>query len=146
MIIEQANESHIENLTNLAFKLWPENDWSGLREEFFKMLQSTKDRFYLAKMDEMYIGFIHLSIRSDYVEGSHSSPVGYIEGIFVQEPYRRKGVSKKLVESGEAWLKSQGCKEIASDTEVMNTNSQLFHEKLGFREAGRIIAYIKKIH
>lgn len=116
-----------------------------LRSEFEDLLASDKDRVFLAAEDGNYIGFLHMSLRFDYVEGSSSSPVGYVEGIYVDENHRNQGVSKKLVEAGAAWAKSLGCKEMGSDTELNNHGSQAFHQRIGFREAGRIVAFIKTI-
>src|SRR5690606_8697652 len=109
------------------------------------MLESEKDTLFLAVSEGNYIGFAHISIRNDYVEGSSTSPVGYVEAIYVDEGYRFRGISKRLVEAGEQWAKSKGCKELASDTELSNLDSQEFHKKIGFREAGRIVSFIKYI-
>lgn len=145
MIIEKANKTNLDEVTNLALKLWPDNSWNILRSEFEELLESKKDIIYLAIVEGSYVGFIHMSIRYDYVEGSSSSPVGYVEGIYVDDNHRNKGISKKLVEAGERWSKSLGCREIASDTQLDNYGSQEFHKKIGFREAGRIVAFIKDI-
>jgi aminoglycoside 6'-N-acetyltransferase I len=86
-----------------------------------------------------------MCLRIDYVEGSSSSPVGYIEVIFVEASHRNKGISKRLVKEGEGWSKSLGCRELASDTELHNKESQEFHKRIGFEEAGRIVFFIKEI-
>jgi aminoglycoside 6'-N-acetyltransferase I len=86
-----------------------------------------------------------MSLRFDYVEGANSSPVGYIEGIYVDEVHRYKGISRRLVEAGVEWSKSRGCREIASDTQIDNHASQEFHKRIGFKEAGRLVAFIKEI-
>lgn len=145
MIIEKANKSNFDKAAALALKLWPDNDGIVLKNEFEQLLQSNNDIVYLAVVDGEYIGFIHMSLRFDYVEGSHSSPVGYIEGIYVEKEQRYKGISKNLVEAGEQWSRSLGCNEIASDTQLDNDASQEFHKKIGFKEAGRIVAFIKDI-
>jgi aminoglycoside 6'-N-acetyltransferase I len=145
MIIEKANKSNLDEVTNLAIKLWPDNSWNNLKAEFEELLESKKDIVFLAVVGGTYVGFIHMSLRTDYVEGSNSSPVGYVEGIYVYENHRNKGISKKLVEAGEKWSKSLGCKEIASDTELDNHESQKFHKRIGFKEASRIVAFIKDI-
>lgn len=145
MRIEQANPTNLDDVTRLALKLWPEHAWRELRNELKDLLASEKDRIFLAVKEGDTIGFLHMSLRFDYVEGSSSSPVGYVEGIYVDENYRNQGVSRKLVEAGEAWAKSLGCKEIGSDTELDNHGSQAFHQRIGFKEAGRIVAFIKEI-
>lgn len=145
MMIEKANQSNLDEVCNLAMKLWPDHNRRELRTEFEEILDSKKDIIYVAVVQGVYVGFIHLSLRFDYVEGSRSSPVGYVEGIYVDEKYRNRGISRKLVEAGERWAKSLGCSEMASDTELTNVESLQFHKKIGFKEAGRIVAFIKDI-
>ena len=84
-------------------------------------------------------------IRVDYVEGSESSPTGYVEGIYVKELYRRQGIAKRLLEQGEAWALSRGCTQMGSDIEADNGGSYEFHTKAGFQEANRLICFIKDI-
>lgn len=139
------NETNIDAVTRLALKLWPEHEWHQLYAEFKEMLASEHDMVYLAMINDQYVGFIYMSIRYDYVEGSSSSPVGYVEGLYVEENYRLKGISRKLVEQGEQWSKSMGCTEMGSDTWLDNYESQQFHISIGFKEAGRIVAFIKNI-
>ena len=43
--------------------------------------------------DQIPAGFAQCQLRHDYVEGTDSSPVGYLEGIFVTERYRHKGIA-----------------------------------------------------
>lgn len=79
------------------------------------------------------------------MEGTESSPVGYLEGIFVEEKYRKNGYAKELLLSCEIWAKDKGCIEFASDCELVNNESLLFHMSMGFIEANRIICFKKKI-
>jgi len=145
MMIRKATVTDLEEVTNLALKLWPDNNRDSLRSELQDLIESEKDVIYISLVDNCCVGFIQVSIRYDYVEGSNSSPVGYIEGIFIEENHRNKGISKELVRQGEEWSKSLGCSEIASDTELNNLASQEFHKRIGFKEAGRIVAFIKEI-
>ena len=39
------------------------------------------------------VGFAQVQLRRDYVGGNHLSPVGYLEGIYVEETYRRRGIA-----------------------------------------------------
>jgi len=85
--------------------------------------------------------FLSLSLRSDYVEGTNSSPVGYIEGLYVKPEFRRKGIAEKLVDHAKDWSKQYGCEELASDCTIDNEGSQAFHKDAGFTEANRIVCY-----
>ncbi|WP_458121613.1 aminoglycoside 6'-N-acetyltransferase [Paenibacillus sp. Z6-24] len=145
MIIVKAELSHLHQVTSLAMQLWPDNIESELRADFAEILDSPTDIVYLANAEDISVGFIHMSLRHDYVEGSDSSPVGYVEGIYVDPAFRYRGISTRLLAAGEEWSRSLGCSQIASDTELDNHGSQEFHKKLGFEEANRIVAFIKDL-
>jgi aminoglycoside 6'-N-acetyltransferase I len=144
-LIVEASEQKIDHLAKLALDLWSDNDYEELRNEYLSLLESDKDKVFLYLIDDLPEAFIQLSIRTDYVEGSETSPVGYVEGIFVNPDYRRQGISKELMIKGEEWIKEQGCKQIGSDIEYDNDTSYQFHIKIGFKEANRIICFIKDI-
>ncbi|MBH0156151.1 GNAT family N-acetyltransferase [Fictibacillus sp. 5RED26] len=143
--IKEAKEHDLDSLTELALALWPDNEFIDLRKEFKQLLNSDKDKVIVYLMHAQLIAFIHISVRSDYVEGSKDSPTGFIEGIYVKPEYRKKGISKKLIEKGESWLKTKGCSQIGSDIEQSNDTSYHFHKSVGFKEVNRLIAFIKEI-
>ena len=91
------------------------------------------------------IAFAQCQLRRDYVEGTETSPVGYLEGIYVREDFRRRGVARELLAACEQWARKQGCREFASDCELTNRESERFHRALGFGEAGRISCFVKKL-
>ena len=93
----------------------------------------------------MYVGFIYLALRHDFVEGTTSSPVAYIEGIFVEPDYRNRGLASLLVETAEDWGLRNGCKELGSDAELNNLDSIAFHKSAGFKEANRVVCFSKTI-
>lgn len=93
----------------------------------------------------MPIGFAQCQLRYDYVEGTKTTPVGYLEGIFVKESYRNKGYAKELLTECEAWAKENGCHEFASDCEIDNIDSFHFHTAMNFTEANRIICFTKEL-
>lgn len=137
MIIAVNQENEME-WAKLCVSLWPEIS----KEE---MLQGRAEgeftHEYLYVKDDHIIAFISLSLRNDYVEGTDSSPVGYIEGIYVNEEYRGQGIGRALIEYAKKWSIEQGCSQLASDVELDNHMSELFHQKIGFKEANRLICY-----
>ena len=100
---------------------------------------------FLAYAEKVPIGFAQCQLRYDYVEGTDSSPVGYLEGIYVAEEHRKGGIAKALLAASESWAKSRGCTEFASDCELTNTESRMFHRSVGFAEANRIICFVKRL-
>lgn len=143
--IRKAAAADVSAVTALALRLWPKHEFSELKEEFSDTFSDPDAAIFLASMEEQPIGFTQCQLRRDYVEGTDSSPVGYLEGIFVAEGFRKGGVARKLLTACEAWAKGKGCTEFASDCELGNTQSLLFHLNVGFREANRIICFTKKL-
>jgi aminoglycoside 6'-N-acetyltransferase I len=87
------------------------------------------------------VGFIEGSIRGDYVNGTETSPVGFVEGVFVAPAWRRKGVARQLFAAIGDWAKARGCRELASDALLSNESSQRAHRALGFEETERVVYF-----
>ena len=127
--------------------LWPEESADELRADAEAFFQ---DRGWRAATllceDEAgrAVGMIELSLRS-YAEGCDSSPVPFVEGWFVVPDARRRGIGRALVAAAEVWARERGHREIASDTQLWNTDSQAAHLALGFEEAERAVHYRKSL-
>ena len=132
-------------LANMAIKMWNSHTIESLTSEFQETLQNENNVFFIKFTDGTAVGFAQCSLRHDYVEGTCTSPVGYLEGIFVEEYFRHNGYAKELLLACQNWAKSKGCTEFASDCEITNTDSLAFHLSLGFEEADRIICFTKKL-
>lgn len=144
-MIRQASKQDIKIIADLAVLLWDDNSVEDLANEFAALMQKDTARIFLKYENDTPVGFAQCQLRSDYVEGTETSPVGYLEGIFVLENYRNKGYAKELLHACEAWAKDMGCKEFASDCELDNTDSFRFHMAMQFAEANRIICFTKKL-
>ena len=144
-VIRQAEMQDVQTAAALASSLWPDHTPEEMAEEFSSLLDSDNAAIFLCFTSENPIGFAQCQLRHDYVEGTETSPVGYLEGIYVAEGFRRHGVARKLLNACETWAKEKGCTEFASDCELTNITSQCFHQAIGFTEANRIVAYTKKL-
>jgi aminoglycoside 6'-N-acetyltransferase I len=89
-------------------------------------------------------GFLEGGTRK-YADGCDSSPVGYIEGWYVDEDLRRSGVGGLLVSAMEAWARDQGLTEMGSDTWLDNETSIAAHTRLGYIEMERLVHFAKKL-
>lgn len=144
MKIVQATLQNLLPLTILAHQLWPEHSFSNLQNELTQLLETNV--FFLAyDKTNSPVGFCQVSLRHDYVEGTSTSPIGYLEGIFVLENERHKNIGKELLLTAENWAKEKGCREFASDTSLENDTSQSFHEALGFTNKTILVHYSKRI-
>jgi aminoglycoside 6'-N-acetyltransferase I len=91
------------------------------------------------------IGFAEAAIRKEYVNGTDTSPVGFLEGVYVTAEFRQRGVARALVTAVEVWVAGAGYQELASDTEIENKLSQEMHQALGFEETERIVFFRKRL-
>jgi aminoglycoside 6'-N-acetyltransferase I len=91
------------------------------------------------------VGFIEGSIRSDYVNGTESSPVGFVEGVYVLPAWRRQGIARQLFAAIGDWARARGCRELASDALIENQASQRAHRALGFRETERVVYFTRAL-
>ena len=89
-------------------------------------------------------GFIEINVRN-YAEGSTSPKVPYIEGWYIDKDLRGSGHGKQLIDAAEKWAIDHGYNELASDSELENAHSIAAHKALGFKEAERIVCFIKKL-
>ena len=142
-MIKKALFEDYKRVAELAVLLWPNNNIRDLEIEIKDFILSDDNAFFIYFDDIVPVAFAHCSLRNDYVEGTESSPVGYLEGIFVRSEYRNKGYAKELLKQCEEWSRSKGCREFASDCELHNIESLKFHLKVGFEEANRIICFKK---
>lgn len=144
-MIIKATEKDTLVLAELAIQLWSDHTVTELNEDFSEILNNNDAVCFIKYSDDIPVGFAQCQLRRDYVEGTHSTPVGYLEGVFVVPEYRHKGYAKELLKKCELWAKEKGCEEFASDCELDNTSSFNFHKAMGFEEANRIICFRKEI-
>ena len=144
-MIKAATPADAGAITKMAVKLWPEHTTEELKKEFEGIIGGRKSAVFLLVLEEQPAGFAQCQLRNDYVEGTGSSPVGYLEGIFIEQDFRRKGYARELLAVCEDWSRKQGCTEFASDCELGNRDSLAFHLSMGFSEANRIICFVKKM-
>jgi|SRR5271165_346049 len=89
-------------------------------------------------------GFLEVGERP-FADGCNSSPVGFIEGWYVDPAFRGQGIGRALMRAAEHWSLTSGYCEIASDTHLESSESQAAHLKAGFAEVERVVRYKKAI-
>lgn len=143
--IKKAAPEDADLATGIFMMLWQGHPFSELKQDILKSISARGSAVFIAYTDGSPSGAAQCSLRHDYVEGANSSPVGYLEGIYVLPQYRRAKVATRLVHCCESWAKARGCSEFASDCALDNTLSQQFHAGVGFAEASRIVCFVKPL-
>ncbi len=127
----------------LRIALWPDASSVEHQEDMDDQV-SSPDKYiqFLVRADDgRALGLAEASIRTDYVNGTGSSPVAFLEGLYVIPEGRRQGAARALVAAVRAWALDRGCKELASDTALDNVVSQAAHTRLGFNETERVVYF-----
>ena len=144
-MIVQAKMKDAKTVAELAINMWPSHTIDELTADFEQVIADTNTAVFLYCINGNTVGFAQCQLRFDYVEGTDSSPVGYLEGIYVTEAFRHLGYGKMLLRVCERWAMEHNCKEFASDCELDNAQSLSFHLHSGLDEVNRIICFVKKL-
>lgn len=144
-MIRKAKIEDLNKVVKLAQKLYGEPDFEVLKNEFKQFVEDDDCLILLAQIGGEMVGFAHIKIRHDYVEGCETYNVAYLEGIFVEEGFRKQGLAKEFVKFAISWAKEKGCCEFASDCPLTNAESIEFHKAIGFQEVNRIVCFKRKI-
>ena len=147
VIIERCSSLDQPGWLDMRVALWPDATADEHRGYMAISLAQPERFLQLMMYDEKRqpIGFIEGSIRSDYVNGTETSPVGFVEGVYVVPALRRQGVARRLFEAIGDWAKARGCRELASDALLENEASQRAHRALGFKETERVVYFSKTL-
>ena len=129
----------------MRLALWPDAEPEEHRAEMDEILTDPDTPVFIASLpDGRPCGFVEGGIRK-YADGCESSPVGYVEGWYVDAAFRRQGLGGLLLRAIEDWTRARGLSEVASDTWLDNQISISAHQKAGYVETERLVHFVKKL-
>jgi aminoglycoside 6'-N-acetyltransferase I len=143
--VELCTWECLDEWVRLRRALWPHASEQELRLEAAAILHRPDDQIaFIARGENATaIAFAEATLRRDYVNGCATSPVGFLEGLYVDPDFRTRGIARLLCDEVENWAVGLGCSEFASDVDLGNEASQKAHEALGFEETERVVYYRK---
>jgi aminoglycoside 6'-N-acetyltransferase I len=146
MTITECTAADLEDWIALRVALWPDYAAEELREGAAAMIGASTMLVLIARAEDgEAAGFAEASIRRDYVNGCETSPVAFLEGIYVAPAHRKHGVAKALAEAVADWGRALGGTEFASDAYLDNSASHAFHAAIGFEETERVVYFRKPL-
>lgn len=150
--VRPVERGDVEAVARLRAALWPDAPEDDLAHEVVDLVdgrpRSTLPVTTLVAVDDArgeVLGFADVGLRSHADGCDPVRPVGFLEGWFVREDARRRGVGRALVAAAEAWARAQGAREMASDTWVDNEASVRAHLALGFEVVDRCVNFRKPL-
>ena len=145
IIVRRATYTDKPEWLRMRQALWPDHSAEEFALQSDEILNNPMQPvFVVERPDGKLAGLLEAGTRK-YAEGCDSSPVGFIEGWYVDEDLRKQGIGKSLVQAAEEWARSQGLIEMASDTWLDNEVSIQAHLKVGYEEAERLVHFMKKL-
>ena len=139
--VRRATNADRAAYQRMRLALWPDCDESDIDDWFARDDAAT---FVAARPDGSLCGFVEVGGRP-YAEGCESSPVGYVEGWWVDADARRGGVGRALLDAAESWARGRGYSEMGSDALLDNAVSHEAHQRCGFREVERLVMFRKPL-
>jgi aminoglycoside 6'-N-acetyltransferase I len=124
--------------------LWPEESAAAHAKAIDELLAGSEAWGFIAEAaGGGAAGFAEIAIRK-YANGCESAPVAFLEGIWIEPQFRRRGVAAQLIAHAEAFVIMRGFRELGSDTQIDNAASQAAHAAWGFSETERVV-YFRKL-
>jgi len=140
IIIRTAEEKDISSLVILI-----KNDlgYFEVKEDFvrnqFLQLNKSRDEVFVAEIEGVVAGFIHVEKYSNIYFG----PVGNILGLAVRETYRKMGIGKQLLASAENWSKEKACIGMRLNSGGSRTGAHEFYRSQGYDNEKNQIRFMK---
>jgi aminoglycoside 6'-N-acetyltransferase I len=150
-LVRLAQSADLAELAEMRALLWPDGSVEEHRRELSSAFSGEAvstlptATFVAASEEGALIGFLEAGLRSHADGCDTSRPVGFVEGWFVLEAFRGRGVGEELMRAAEDWARSQGCREMASDALIDNEPSIDAHEALGFEIVDRCVHFRKNL-
>jgi aminoglycoside 6'-N-acetyltransferase I len=145
MLIRPVEERDSKEWLRMRLALWPDQTDDELRTEMTALRADESVATFVAdRGDGTLGGFVEAGPRKN-AEDCDTSPVGYIEGWYVDADLRGQGIGRALVQAAEDWAMAQGFTEMGSDTWIDNEASYRAHLAIGYKEAERLIHFKKQL-
>jgi len=142
MRIERCAAADIPDWARLRAELWQRMSVAAHAAELASMVGHAGRKAFIARdAAGVPIGFAEAALRHDHVNGCETSPVVFLEGVYVCPAARRRGVAARLCVAVAEWGRALGCQEFGSDAPAENSASHEFHRALGFDERERVVFF-----
>ena len=149
--IRAARLSDCERLVTMFHALWPARSVEEHGNEVRSIVDGTARLtmpiavLVAEAADGKVVGFVEVDLRSQADGCDPGQAVGYVEGWYVTEEYRRSGVGTRLIAAAEEWARGFGCVEMGSDAVIGNEVSLKAHAALGYEVVDRCVNFRKRL-
>ncbi len=135
MEIRPVQPADTDEWLRMRLALWPDDPKKEAREiaDFFagRSLPFLEAAFVCPRPNGGLCGLSEVAIHTE-APGCVTDRIGYLEAWYVDPDMRGGGIGRALAEAAENWARTQGCTEMASDTDPYYPVSPAAHTALGY--------------
>jgi N-acetylglutamate synthase-like GNAT family acetyltransferase len=137
MTIRDADEADIPTIARLLGQLGYPADEHAVSRRFARIEASPADRLFVVELNGRVVGLagIHVSPSLE-----HDGDAAKVSAIVVDEPFRRRGIGRALLDAVEAEARARGCILVFLTTAERRAEAHEFYRQLGWDETGRRFA------
>lgn len=141
--LARATPAHRAPWLALRTALWPDADPAELAAELDRLTGDPARFAAWLAIDAAAgpVGLAEATLRHDHVNGCDTSPVAFLEALYVAPAYRRRGIARALSAAVAGWGRDRGALDYASDTRADDDAAQAVHAALGFTETERVVCF-----
>ena len=109
--------------------------------EKLKLIDNNREQVFVADVDGIVAGFIHIELYNViYCEKGSN-----LLGLAVSSDYRKNGIGRAMLKRAEEWAKSNGAKWVRLNSGENRKDAHRFYRNLGYDNEKRQIRFIKTI-
>ncbi len=143
--ILMAQQTDTEHLLPLRKALWSHMSLEDHRNELQGFFKDPLFSVFVAKdSNDAIVAFAEV-MQKPHANGCPHSPILFLEGIWTHPDFRRKGISRALIDAIESLAQERKIPALASDALIENTSSHSAHLAWGFKEDERVVCYSKPL-
>lgn len=142
ILIRSAEPPDVDDITKLAGALGYPTTIDEMQHRLAHLLTHSEHIVYVAQLPKAAVaGWIHLSISDTIVAGRQA----VVNGLVVQENYRKLGIGKSLLQQGEKWASFQNCDAVLVRSNVIREDAHRFYNRLGYSHLKNQVAFRKAL-
>lgn len=137
IFVRQISTDDAAEITMLSRQLGYPLSQQQILQNINAVLASKDHNAFVAVQGGKVVGWIGLA-RAILIE---TLPFCEINGLVIDENFRRKGIGKLLIEKTKQWAREKGNDTIRLRCNIKRTEAHLFYEHLGFKATKQQTAY-----
>jgi glucosamine-phosphate N-acetyltransferase len=149
MIYRECTIDDFDRILPLFDQLWPDQPLNDaiMRQVFENGICSEHQYYLCVEADERIVGFCSLTVKNNLWQQGN---LGHIDELVVDEPFRRRGIGKELLNRIIQIAEEKGCMRIELDSAFNRTKAHDFYEKNEFKKRAllfsRIVSHSQQIN